>query len=300
MEVKIIMGVLNLLARLPLLWMHRVGWMIGWLFILIPNRERLHAEINLRLCYPELTELDRRSLRDQSLVQAGRTFTEMAAVWFWPTERILGLIQSVSGAHHLQREPGQGLIVLAPHLGCWEIAGHYLASMGSTTILYRPPRKKAFDPIIKNARERSGAKLVPTNSHGVKQLYKALQSGGTTGILPDQEPDSSKGAVFAPFFAVPALTMLLVNRLVRKTGAKVVFCYAKRLAEGRGFHLYYMAAPDGMDAADPKLAASALNLGVEACVRELPDQYQWSYKRFKEQPAGHASPYRKVKSSNPN
>ena len=153
-----------------------------------------------------------------------------------------------------------------------------------------------FDPIIKNARERSGAKLVPTDVLGIKQLYKTLQSGNIIGILPDQEPDSKKGAVFAPFFTVPALTMLLVNRLVRRTGAKVVFCYAERLAAGRGFHIHFRSAADGISAADPELAARTLNLGVEACVRQLPDQYQWSYKRFKEQPAGRITPYKKMRS----
>ena len=170
MEEKIVRGILNLLARLPLLWMHRIGRLIGWFFMLIPNRERLHAEINLRICFPELTNAERRSLCERSLMQAGRTFTEMAAVWLWPIERVMGLVRSVSGAHHLEREPGQGLIVLAPHLGCWEIAGLYLASLGEVTTLYRPPRKPALNPLIRKARERNGAKLVPTDSQGVKQL----------------------------------------------------------------------------------------------------------------------------------
>ncbi len=193
----------------------------------------------------------------------------------------------------MHREPDQGLIVLSPHLGCWEIAGLYLASRGSVTSLYRPPRKALFEPIIKHARERSGAELVPTDAQGVRRLYKVLQAGGVTGILPDQQPDSNKGAVFAPFFGVPALTMLLVNRLVRKTGAKVVFCYAERLPAGRGFHIHYLPAASDLAADDPMTAAQALNQGVESCIRLAPEQYQWSYKRFKDQPAGSTSPYRK-------
>ena len=205
------------------------------------------------------------------------------------------MIHSVSGEEHLQRDQGQGLIVLAPHLGCWEIAGLYLASRGSVTSLYRPPRQAALGPVMKRARERSGAELVPTDASGIKRLFRVLQSGGTTGILPDQQPDSSKGAVFAPFFGVPALTMLLVNRLMRKTGAKVIFCYAQRLPEGKGFTLHYLPAPAGLGDADPVHAATAMNQGVEHCVRQCPDQYQWSYKRFKEQPEGIRSPYRQCR-----
>jgi KDO2-lipid IV(A) lauroyltransferase len=292
MQTGFILALLKLLAQLPLSWLHRLGWVIGRLFYLIPNRERRNAQINLQLCFPELEERDRLDLLARSLEQTGRTLFEITAIWFWPIERVLALIQGVSGEEHLRRESGRGLIVLSPHLGCWEIAGLYLARRGSVTSLYRPPRKTVFDPIVKQARERSGAELVPTDAQGVRRLYKVLQSGGTTGILPDQQPDSDKGAAFAPFFGVPALTMLLINRLVRKTGAKVVFCYAERLPKGRGFHIHYLPAAPGLSADDPSTAAQTLNQGVETCVRMVPDQYQWTYKRFKDQPAGCPSPYR--------
>ncbi len=217
----------------------------------------------------------------------------MSAVWFWPVERVLGLIESTTGDEYLLRDRDQGLIVLAPHLGCWEIIGLHLTSTGHLVTLYRPPKQKVLEPIIKAARERSGAELVPTDGRGVKRLYKVLQSGGVTGILPDQQPDSSKGSVFAPFFGTPALTMLLVNRLVQKTGAKVVFCYAERLPDGQGFRIHFLPAPEGIDAADPVAAGSALNRGVESCIRRCPDQYQWSYKRYKDQPDGYPVPYDK-------
>ena len=42
---------------------------------------------------------------------------------------------------------------------------------------------------------------------------------------------------------------------------------------------------------DPERAAAALNRGVEQCVRQLPHQYQWSYKRFRKRPAGEREIY---------
>jgi KDO2-lipid IV(A) lauroyltransferase len=293
MQTSLIIALLKLLARLPLSWLHGLGWAIGRLFYLLPNRERRHAQINLQLCFPGLRDRERQNLLARSLEQTGRTLFEITAIWFWPIDRVLALIQEISGQKYLQREQGRGLIVLSPHLGCWEIAGLYLASRGSVTSLYRPPRQTLFEPLVKQARERSGAELVPTDAKGVRRLYKVLQSGGTVGILPDQQPDSDKGAVFAPFFGVPALTMLLINRLIRKTGAKVVFCYAERLPGGRGFHIHYLPAPAGLAEDEPHEAARALNEGVEVCVRRVPDQYQWTYKRFKDQPHGSHSPYRK-------
>jgi KDO2-lipid IV(A) lauroyltransferase len=110
--------------------------------------------------------------------------------------------------------------------------------------------------------------------------------------LPDQEPKADRGSVFAPFFGVPAFTMLLVNRLARRTGARVVFLFAERLPGAQGFWLHCLEAPEGVDAEDDVEAATALNLGVERCVRVCPEQYVWSYKRFRSRPGGGPHPYR--------
>ncbi|MGB5718252.1 MAG: hypothetical protein WBN81_14325, partial [Gammaproteobacteria bacterium] len=40
-------------------------------------------------------------------------------------------------------------------------------------------------------------------------------------------------------------------------------------------------------------AVTATNQAVEDCVRECPEQYQWSYRRFKTRPEGEAAFYKK-------
>ncbi|MET0064629.1 MAG: lysophospholipid acyltransferase family protein [Candidatus Thiodiazotropha endolucinida] len=278
---------------LPLNWLHRIGHLLGRFYIWLPNREKRTMEVNLRLCFPAKSDRELGQLRDRSIRQMGATLMEMAAIWFTPTERVLGMIKQVSGSEQLVREEGQGLIVLLPHLGCWEIIGLELPTHEQVTSLYRPPRNRAYETLVRQARERSGAKLVPTDTSGVKQIYQTLLGGGVTCILPDQQPRSDKGAVFAPFFGVPALTMLLTNRLARKTGAKMIFAYAERLSAGAGYHIHYLPADERIREADPVVAASALNHGIESIIRELPSQYQWSYKRFQIQPDGKHSPYRR-------
>jgi KDO2-lipid IV(A) lauroyltransferase len=133
---------------------------------------------------------------------------------------------------------------------------------------------------------------VPTDQHGIRRLLQALRKGGYLGILPDQAPKANKGSVFAPFFGVPAFTMLLVNKLARKTGARVVFLFAERLPKGGGYALHCLPAPRGIDSEDEVEAASALNLGVEECVRICPEQYVWAYKRFRSRPNDVPHPYR--------
>jgi KDO2-lipid IV(A) lauroyltransferase len=109
------------------------------------------------------------------------------------------------------------------------------------------------------------------------------------GILPDQVPNEAAAGIFSPFFGVPAYTMVLVFRLVQKTGALVLFTYAERLSQGGGFHLHFQQASPMINSAQVEISVRALNQGVEQCVQTCPSQYQWNYKRFKRHPNGEKS-----------
>jgi KDO2-lipid IV(A) lauroyltransferase len=198
-------------------------------------------------------------------------------------------VREVRGAELLHRAPGRGLIVLSPHLGAWELAGLHLARQGPTAIFYKPQRY--LDDLILAARRRSGAQLAPITAKGIRVLVQALERGEYVGVLPDQEPRENKGACFAPFFGIPALTMLLVARLARRTGAPVIFMFAERLPEAAGFRMHCIPAPEGIDSDDDVVAATALNRGIEQCVRVCPEQYVWPYKRFRRRPEGQPGIY---------
>jgi KDO2-lipid IV(A) lauroyltransferase len=277
------------IALLPWRLIQGLGRLLGGLLWLIPNRQRRDALINIRCCQKGLTSVQQYQLRARSMVQFAKTLVELSALWLWSPPRVLRLIKQEAGTDLLQREPGKGLIVLAPHLGSWEMAGLYLATKGPTTSMYRP--QKHVDDVILAARQRNGAVLVPDDVSGVKRLYRALKKGEYVGILPDQVAREESGSVFAPFFGVPAVTILLVAGLARRTGTRVVFMFAQRLPGAGGFRIQCLPAPLGIDSEDPQVAAAALNQGVEQCIRQCPEQYQWSYRRFRRRPDNAPSPY---------
>jgi len=274
----------RLSGRLPLLALQRLGQGVGWLAAWWPNRQRRNALINIGLCLPELTPSQQVALRDRNLAEFGKTYLEIGYLWLRPVDTVLGLVREVRGHEHLVRRDGRGLIVLSPHIGAWELAGLYLAAQGPTAIFYKP--QKYLDDLIREARRRTGAAMAPITARGIRTLVQALEEGHYVGILPDQEPKADKGAVFAPLFGIPAFTMLLVNRLARKARVPVVFLFAERLPEAQGFRLHCIPAPEGIDSDDDLTAATALNLGIEQCVRVCPDQYLWPYKRFRRRPPG--------------
>ena len=294
MRVLLIKGLLHFLALLPLPLTHRIAI---WLGTILAKRSKFRitqvTRIHIRLCFPHLSKEAQTDLVEQSLIETCKTFSELGALWLWRAERVLQLVQKVSGEEYMQQalQEGKGVVLLTPHFGAWELAGLYASSCYKLTALYRPPKLAGLQNLILQARERAGGRFMPTDKSGVRALYQTLRRGNVAGILPDQVPNEAGSGVFAPFFDIPAYTILLVSRLARKTGAAVIFTYAERLPQGRGFHLHFLPAPVDIAANELEIACTALNHGIEQCIQNCPAQYQWSYKRFKRRPENQASIY---------
>jgi len=284
-------ALMSLIGRLPLRWLHAMGAALGALALRFDNREARVTRRNLELCLPELDAAARRLLLADALREAGRTLTETCRLWTRPQPENLRLIRAVENEALFRAAlgSGRGLIVAAPHLGNWELLNQYLAAHTPISIVYRPPRQRFTEVLLKRVRQHPGIRQVRAEAAGVRQLFRDLKAGGVLGILPDQQPKQGEGE-HAPFFGLPALTMSLLPRLLERTEAVVLFAYAERLPKAAGFRIVFQPAPIGM-AGSGREALAALNCGVEASVRRVLPQYQWGYKRFSMQPHGRRSVY---------
>lgn len=272
------------LAALPIGLARGVGAACGRLCAAVPNRLRRITRLNLSWCFPELPADERRRLLRRSLIETFKFYSEAGALLCWPPVKLDRLIGATEGGELLDASlaGGKGAVLLLPHLGNWELFNHYLMSRHPFSALYRPPRVAELERFLLAARERTGCTMVPATASGLRQLYRELEAGKLVLILPDQEPVRSSG-VFAPFFGVSALTMILVARLLGRFGSPALVGWATRERDGR-FTLHFREAGADLADPDPVAAATALNREVEECVRERPEQYLWSYKRFKSRP----------------
>jgi KDO2-lipid IV(A) lauroyltransferase len=292
MRGRIIIALLRTLSLLPLRGQHAVGWLIGWGMFVGNSGPCRVARRNLSLCFPEKSEPEREALLRASLIETGKTVTELAAMWFWPADKVLGLIREMRGEEHLLAMAGKGVgaLALTPHLGQWEMMGLVAPRYMPITSLYRPMRMRELEQTITTARQRSGNRLAPTTAKGIRQVFAAIQRHEMVGILPDQVPSDGGGA-FAPFFGIEAYSMSFVSRLAASRDVTVVITYAERLPKSRGYRIVAMPVDEAIHSTDLPTSLQALNASVERAVRELPEQYQWVYKRFKKRPPGEASFY---------
>lgn len=270
------------LGRLPLPLLHAAGSLLGNLLWWTPNKLRAITLRHLERCLPELSQEQRLRMARESLRQSMQAVLEAPAIWYGPEARLRRWIDDPAARAALQEASRHGAIILCPHIGSWELAGMFCAATGGIASLYKP-QKGAIDELILEGRARLGASLVPTSTAGVKGLLQALKQGGKIGVLPDHDPPPGSG-VFAPLFGIPAHTTVLVSKLAGRIALPVWFCYAERLPRGQGFRLHLREAPPGIE--DAQAGPAALNLGIEQVIRHLPEQYWWSYKRYRRRPPG--------------
>lgn len=284
-------GLIRLVSFLPLPAAQALGAAIGKM-MWFTDASRI-AKINLRICYPEYSEAKIEQLARESLIALGKTFGEMGMSWMWPIPKVQKLIERVDGLEHLEKalEEKQGIILIAPHLGNWEVLNHFFRQYLFMTIMYKPAKIPALDNFIFSTRKRVDVDLVPADRSGVESLYKTLNEKGVIAVLPDQEPGLKSG-VFAPFFGQMALTGKLIGELANNTSATLLCCYAKRLADG-SYGVVIRPASKQIRNTDEVAAATALNASIEECVNDCPEQYQWNYKRFRRQPEGRSNFYKK-------
>jgi KDO2-lipid IV(A) lauroyltransferase len=283
------MFLFKLLARLPLPLVHGLGIALGWLIYWAPGRHSKRTRNNIYdsgLC---TSGRDCKRLLRRAIGESGKAILELLPVWLCPYEKVLKLVKGTSGWEHLDaaRAAGKGIILIGPHVGCFEIISLFYASQHPFTAMYKPPRNAVLAALMLAGRQRGQAKLVPTDLSGVRAQLAALKRHEAIGILPDQVATGGDG-VWAPFFGRLAYTPTLVVSLQRKTGAAAFFVAAERLSWGRGYHLHVFPLDTPLPA-DKSAAAILINRGVEDVVRRFPTQYMWTYNRHK-RPGGVAYP----------
>lgn len=271
------------LARLPLSWIHALGGLAGRMAFRLSPRFRQRLTDNLKqsgLAGERLPEVC-----NESAAQIGKAGLEALAVWLSPLPRVEswvradGLWPEIEAAY----ARGRGLIVAVPHLGSWEMVGQYCSHRFPMTTMYRQPKLAWLEPLMRAGRERDGCKLVGADLRGVRAMLRALKKGEAIGVMPDQAPSRGEG-VWVDFFGRPAYTMTLAIKLAQATGAAIVLGYAQRLPRGQGFVLKLRPLAPNLPK-DLHAAARMMNHQIEALIAEQPEQYLWSYNRYKV-PAG--------------
>lgn len=263
---------------MPLSLLHRIGVMAGWITYWLSGKYAVRLRENLLNAFKDRSEAETLKLLKANVGEIGKGATEFPWMWRRPLEQVVASVKACHGWELVEAacRQGKGLILLTPHMGCFEVISLYVSSRMPITIMYRVPKLAWLDKVMRAGRERGLTKLARADVSGVRAMFKALKRGEIIGMLPDQVPGNGEGE-WAPFFGRPAYTMTLVGRLAESSGATVLLSYSERLPQGAGYIIRIVP----LEFASGVPVSIQLNAALEDVIRTCPSQYLWSYNRYK-------------------
>jgi KDO2-lipid IV(A) lauroyltransferase len=278
-----------LLHFLPLPVLAPVGQGVGmFAYAFVADRRRV-ARTNLELCFPELGPRQRERLLRRHFRCFGRAILEAGIAWWGSPGRLRRAVR-IEGQHHLDALRGQLFICLVPHFVGIELEGLRLALDYRGVAVYVHQKDPYIDAFLKRKRERFEGTRMIARQEGVKAMLRALQGGRALQLSPDMDL-GARDAVFVPFFGVRAATVTALSRMARITKARIVPLVVRQLPGGRGYLVRVYPAWDRYPGQSVQADTERMNAFIEERVREMPEQYLWTHRRFKTRASGEPGYY---------
>ncbi len=282
-------GVLWCLTRLPYRWQRVAGRQIGHLTYWLTPRRRKIAEINLKLCFPELNDTQQHRLLRRHFESLGMGLLEMLSAG-WRSTASLKPLGHIEGLEHLHTalKRGKGVILLSAHFTSLEIGGFFLTLHTAVHVTYRPHENPLIEYFMKKNRESRVEKAIPRDA--VREMLRSLKQNKPLWIATDQN-FGHKHSVFADFFGIPAATNTIISRLAQISDATVIPFFTQRLEHQQGYKVILLPPLTNFPSGELLQDASQINNLIETQIRKAPEQYLWVHRRFKDRPQEEADVY---------
>ncbi|MGL5007843.1 MAG: lauroyl-Kdo(2)-lipid IV(A) myristoyltransferase [Plesiomonas sp.] len=283
--------IVALLAFLPHKLRDAVAGRIGRFAGRKAKKQRHRAEINLRYCFPHLSDTERNELIDN-------TFSTAAQVMLAMTElaiRSKGFLDSRTrfiGFEHVDavKASGRNIIFMVPHAWAIDFPGIIMASKGMPiAAMFNPHRDILIDWIWNRVRLRFGGRL-HTRQDGIKAFLSSVRQGYCGYYLPDQDHGAEKSE-FVDFFSTYKATLPGLGKMMKVCNAAVIPLLPVYNSKEGIFEMHIRPAMDDLQEADNVTAARRMNEEIEHLVMPNPEQYIWILKLLKTRKEGDTSPY---------
>ena len=293
MMARLVLGLLWGLQWLPLGVQAAVGRGFGALLYRLGGSRRRIARRNLELCFPQMPAAERETLVREHFGWLGRSLLERGLLWYASPERLKRLIH-VEGDIGLAARSERPVMWLVPHFMALDVAGVATQLFQTQWVgsIYQAQSNPVFDAAMRRGRLRfGGGEVFERHDQGALPLVRAIRKRRMAFFnLPDMD-FGRKETVFAPFFGVPASTLLAPSKMARSLKMVVQPVVAEMLPGGQGWRVRFGDPWTHWPTDDPAADAATMNAWIETEIRRMPAQYLWVHRRFKTRPEGEPSLY---------
>ena len=257
-----------------------IGRRIGGLAHLFNSKRRSIAYANVKSAFPEKGCKEIKRIVKAHYRNLGMSIVELFKVPVMG-KRYVDRHVTVKNIKRIQDvlDRGKGVMMVAAHFGNWEIGSLAINAHGyRMSIFAREQKYTRLNNLLDRYREKMGS-IVVAKGFSVRDVIKALKNNGIVAILSDQ--DAGANGIFVNFFNRPASVAPGAVSLSLKTGSVMLPSLIRRV----GFDRHELVIGEALNIGeDVKANLEKIAVMLEHNIKNFPEQWLWSHKRWKSSP----------------
>jgi KDO2-lipid IV(A) lauroyltransferase len=276
---------LYLISLLPFWFLYLIADVLFIILYYITGYRRKVVEDNLRNSFPEKSEKERKLIEKKYFRYMADLIVEsIKAISISATdaERRMKPTNPELVEHYLNN--GKSIICVASHYGNWELG---VLSFGLLTEkrrigIYKPQSNEVFTDFFNNTRSRFGTTMI-SMKQTLRKLIEYKNEPTITLFGSDQTPVKHEINYFTTFLNQPTAVFLGAEKLSKMANSVVLFHQINFIK--RGYYTYtFITLFENPGETKPYEITDAHVKYLEGIIREKPEYWLWSHRRWKFKP----------------
>lgn len=278
-------ALLYLISLLPFRVLYLLSDLLFVLLFRITRYRRKVVQTNLSNAFPEKSAQERNSIEKKYYRYLSDLIVESVKMCSISEQEMRRRFKYINFEEvEKQFNMGRTAIAVTAHYGNWEWGSPSisLTNPEPSLVVFKPMTNKGFEGLINKMRSRFGAVLVPMK----QTLRKVLEYKNRPNLLVlvgDQTPPREESQFFTTFLNQPTAIFLGIEKLAKATNSVVFYFHIDRVRRG-----FYQATVKTLFENPKNTTEHEITVAhtreLENIIRQKPELWLWSHKRWKFKP----------------
>jgi len=281
----LLLGLLYLISLLPFWILYMIADFLYVMLYYVTGYRRKIVDQNLLNSFPEKSTQQRDLIRKKYYHYLADLIVETIKTLTISEKELIKRVRPVNEDVISEAfENRQSVLGVLGHYGNWEMNALRFSQLISERriIVYKTLSNGFFNQFLLRMRSRFGADLI-TMKNIARKLVEYRNERTATVLVADQTPAKSEIVYFADFLNQPTPVFLGVEKLAKLTNSVLVFCDIR--IEKRGYYkCTFVPLFTEPKATAPYEITDRHVQYLEQVIREQPEYWLWSHRRWKFKP----------------